>query len=246
MLLARLDGKGPVLSNAAVDLQALLVGLQVKGNASLRGRKLEHGERAVLWRRVPRSIDDESIVVADAAGATRLGIEDVGANLLGRGEVKGCIRGSQDLSGRNFDSINANHALRVGHVQGMVQDGRIWPGHESSEVPVHVVGEHDGRGLVERDRHHAGGPLAGFDREGCVGHHAAGEALVGFVEEREGDAVGGVRDDGPVALVVAHCSTVQRVQPAVLVVRDVGGYSVDREGAVLDAVGVTAVKSQKL
>ena len=74
------------------------------------------------------------------------------------------------------------------------------------EIPVCVRGQHDGRLLGGSNGHHADMPLVRRESVGHVRDDLAGEALLAIlVDEGEGDTVGGVGDDGPVAPVPAVC-----------------------------------------
>jgi hypothetical protein len=67
-----------------------------------------------------------------------------------------------------------------------------------------VGGEHDGGLLGEGEGRHGDVPVVRGEGVGYVGDDFAGEALLAVVvDEGEGDAVGGVGDDGPVAPVPA-------------------------------------------
>lgn len=59
------------------------------------------------------------------------------------------------------------------------------------------------------------------------------------IVEGESNAVAAHAGDGPVLLVVAHKSTVQGVEAAVLVLWDVRSLAIDGECAVLDSIGVS-------
>jgi hypothetical protein len=99
-----------------------------------------------------------------------------------------------------------------------------------------VVGEHDGRGFVERDGDQAADECRGVgEGVGCYVQDVAGEAGLGGIVEDEGNAVAGVRSYSPVLLVVADEAAVEGVLAAVLVLGDLAGLTVDAERTVLDA-----------
>ena len=63
--------------------------------------------------------------------------------------------------------------------------------------------------------------------------------MEGGVKKAEGDAVVGDRGDVPSSSVVANKPTVKGIFAAVFIFGDMAGDTVDREGAVLDPIGIT-------
>nr|POE68825.1 hypothetical protein CFP56_66839 [Quercus suber] len=236
VLLGAFDGDGTVLAVAGVDLQALLVGLQGHLDAGGGGVHAQDLEVRVGRGGEAGAVEDEGGVVALAAGAAAVDERgDVATDLLrGQEVVGGAGRGVQ-VAGGDEDAVGADGACGVGHGERVVEDGGGFGVDEGAEVPVHVVGEHDGRGGGQRDGDDAAGP-GGVITEGVGGdvEHVAGEAGLRFVVEGEGDAVGRVGGDGPVLLVVPDEAAVERVLAVVLVLGNVGGDTVDGEGPILD------------
>ena len=117
VLLACLDADGPLRVVASVQLNALLVGSDIKLDAGFgRGQRKEDYILG-FGGGVSRTVHDEGVVVAGAIEATAVErFQDVLANLLGRGEVVGCASGSEKLPGGNLDVVDANVACSVGHV----------------------------------------------------------------------------------------------------------------------------------
>jgi hypothetical protein len=112
---------------------------------------------------------------------------------------------------------------------------------EAVQVPVGVGRQHDGSRLGQGESAHSDVPLKGSNSVGDVRDDftwkALGAVLVG---EGEGDGVGGVGDDGPVAPIPALGTAVKGVVVVVFVGEDVGGFAVDGEGGILDAVSIAA------
>jgi hypothetical protein len=106
---------------------------------------------------------------------------------------------------------------------------------------TYVRSQHD-RGLLGGCHSH------NLDLPGVWGHGVGdiaddftGESLLAIgVDDREGDRVRGVGNNSEVAVIPAIGSTMQSVVVVVLVRENVELLAVDLEGAVLDAVGVTA------
>lgn len=242
MLLTRLHRNRPVGVVARVNLQALLIGIDIQPDTRALGPQRQHAEIRRFRRRIPRSIEDERVVVARAVvpAAVRRG-EDVPPDLLGGSEVIGGAVHRADGAGGHFDVVDLDVPSGVGHLQGVVQDGAAFCIDKGAEVPVDVVGEHDGRGFVQRDGDEARSPCrAGGDGICCVGDDVAGKPLEGLVEEGEGDGGGVGGDNGPVALVVANVPAVEGVVAHVVVLGDLRGCTLDSESAVLDTIGVAA------
>lgn len=108
---------------------------------------------------------------------------DVLADLLaGLGEVVCGAVGDVNFAVRDQDAVGVDHAVRVGHIEGVVENGDGLFVDESAEVPVDVVREHDWGGLVEwyrddaRDQRRLVCERVGGDVE-----HIAWETLVGGV-----------------------------------------------------------------
>ena len=151
MLLGHLDRNGAVQIVTCIELQTLLVGIDIQLNSRDVGVHREDADICSFWRRVPGAVKDEGIVVACAVESTVIDcIEDVSSNLFRRGEIE---RGTIDDADRAigyFDVVDLHIARRVGHVECVVQDCQVrWVG-ESVEVPVDVIGKHDGSWFVER------------------------------------------------------------------------------------------------
>lgn len=115
------------------------------------------------------------------------------------------------------------------------------------QVPIRMRAQHDGRLPGRRNRHHLKVPRALPQRVRDVRHHLARKPLLAVrVDDAEGDAGRAVRDHAEVAPVPAVEPAVEgvgaqgRFGGRVLVGRYVEGLAVDREAAVLDAVGVAA------
>ncbi len=110
-----------------------------------------------------------------------------------------------------------------------------------------MAAEHDGRFLGGRDGHHLGVPGQLSHSVGDVRDHLAGEAFLAVrINDREGDAIVGVRHDLELPPVPTVETPVEGVDPlgiclgGVLVGRDVEDLSVELKRAVLDPVGVAA------
>lgn len=245
-----LGRNGAVLAVAGVDLHGGLVGGNLHGDTGLVGGDTDHGNNRVLGGVGGRAVDDPAGVVAGAASAAQTGgLVDVLADELGLGEVQSAIVGGvhvRDLAGGDEDAISSNEALGEGHLQGgIVQDGGVL---ERVEVPVDVVGKHDGGLLGQSHRHQLGGQLGqtlrvlrrllGGDTVDGVGDHVTGEVLKALIEEGEGNGRVSVRSDRPIAHVVADKAAVEGVEPTVLVLRDVVLMAINGEGSVLDTVRV--------
>ena len=70
MLLTGLYGDGTVLSNARVDLHALLVRADVHLDTCRRAAQGQHNEIVCFWGRVSWPVEDESVVDSCAVGST--------------------------------------------------------------------------------------------------------------------------------------------------------------------------------
>ena len=140
-------------------MNTLLVGSDIKLDASLWRGQGEQNQVCSLRSRVARAIHNEGIVIACAVkAATVKSFQDVLANLFGGGEVVRCVGGSQKLPGGNFNIVNTNVTCGVGHVQSVVQNRGSFLVDKGAEIPINVVGEHDGSRLVERNGDQSRGP----------------------------------------------------------------------------------------
>ena len=150
VLLTLFDRYRPVQGITGVDLQTLLVRSDIQlYTCHIRG----HSQKANIGRfgaRVAWSIEDEGIVIADAAEATIVDCgEYVGANLFGGSEVEeGAIDDTDGAIG-DFDVVDFDVAVTVGHVESVIQDCGVGRDIEGVEVPVDVVGKHDWCGFVQ-------------------------------------------------------------------------------------------------
>lgn len=241
MLLTLLYRNTAILPITAINLQILLVRAHIHTDPRrIRGQRQDN-QIGGFGGGVARAVEDEGVVVADAAEAAGVVCgEDVGANLFGGREVEDGVGDGVKGAGGDEDVVNADVARAVGHVQSVVEDCGVCRVDEGAEVPVNVVGEHDWGRSVEGDGDETAGPLrAGGDCVGGVGYDIAGEAFEGFVEEGEGDGGGVGGYDGPVSLIVADDTAVEGVLSVVLVFGNVRCDAVHGEGAVLDAVGIS-------
>jgi hypothetical protein len=106
---------------------------------------------------------------------------------------------------------------------------------------TYMRGQHDWGLLCGRHSHDLNLPSVRGHGICNIADDFTWEALLAIgVHNREGDRICGVRNNGEVAVVPAIGSAMQSVVVVVLVREDVELLAVDREGAVLDAVGVTA------
>ena len=161
MLLALLDGDVVFLRDivARVDLQALLIRVDVQLDARDVAAHGEHAQVRGFGRRVPRSVEDEGVVVARAAEAAGVdGLLDVLADGFGGGEVEegACCRADAAIG--DFDIVDFDVSRGVGHVECVVEDGVVIWVVERVEVPIDVVGQHYGSGLVEWNRYQSASP----------------------------------------------------------------------------------------
>ena len=238
VLLASLGRDGAVLSIARVNLKTSLVGLEAHLDTRLRGVHLQDLEVGALRVTVWGAVEDEGVVVADAAGAAAVErLEDVLADLLVRlGEVEGGAVGEADAAGGHLDAVDVDVAIGIRHVESVVEDREGFLVHVCAEIPVDVVGQHDGGGLIEWNGDHTGDEGRSIrERVGGNIEHVTGEPLQGGVVEDERDAVAAVRGNGPIPLVVANEATVEGVLAAVLVCGNVGRHTVDGESTVFDS-----------
>ena len=192
MPLTLLHRHRPIQIITAINLQTLLIGPNLHLDARIRAPHPQlHLLRAVGGGR-NRPIEDKRLVVARAivpASAKR--IFDIASDLFRGREIKRRVGHHAQLPGRDLDIVDFDVPRRVGHVQRIIQDRLRFGVDEGAEVPVDMVGEHDGRGGVERDGDEAGGPFrAGGDGVGGVGEDGAGEAFEGGVEKGEGEGGG--------------------------------------------------------
>ena len=85
------------------------------------------------------------------------------------------------------DPVDGDEPVGVGHVERVLQDVR---GGEGIQIPVAVVGQHDGCWVIEGQGDGAAGESACGHGVCRVGEHSSGKALeVGGVEEGESHAV---------------------------------------------------------
>lgn len=238
VLLVRLNRNRAVLAIASVDLQALLVALKAHLDTSLRRPHAQDLQARVVWLAVPGPVEDESVVVALAAGSARVHERgDVLADhLVGLREVVGGAVGDVDAASGDQDAVDVDDAVGVGHVKRVVEDRDGFGVDEGAQVPVDVVGKHDGRGVVDGngDQTADEGRVV-RERVGGDVEDVTWEAGLRVVVEGEGDAVAGHAGDGPVLLVVADEATVQGVNAAVFVLWNMRGHAVDFERAILDS-----------
>ena len=74
VLLAGFDGNGAVLTDAGVDLHALLVGADIHLNARCRGGEAKNKEIISFRRGIARAVNYEGVIDACAVRAAELGI----------------------------------------------------------------------------------------------------------------------------------------------------------------------------
>lgn len=241
---------GAVLAVAGVDLHGGLVGGNLQGDTGLLGGDAHSGDDRVPGAVGSRAVHQPASVVAGAASAAQAGgLVNVLADQLGLGEVQSTRVGGvhiADLAGGNENAIPEDESLRERELQeGVVQDSRVL---ERVQVPVEVVGQHDGGLLGQSQRDKLGGQLGqtlgvlcrllGGDTEGGIGDHVAGEVLQALIQEAEGDGRVSVRGDRPIAHVIADRTAVEGVTTTVLVLRDVVSSAINGEGSVLNTVRV--------
>lgn len=117
MLLALLDRNTAILPVTAIDLQTLLIGSHIHTNPRRLRRQGQDNQIGSFGGGVPRAVEDEGVVVADAAEATGVVCgEDVGADLFGGGEVENGVGDSVEGAGGDEDVIDADVARTVGHM----------------------------------------------------------------------------------------------------------------------------------
>ena len=187
MLLTRLDPNRPILSSATINLQILLVGPQI--HLDPRRRTLERQDHEIrrLGRRVPWPIENERVIVSRAVEATLVRIQDIPSDLLRRGKVQRGTGHGLELTGWYQDRVDDDGARRVRHVQRVVEDVLARAEGKGVEVPVDVIGEHEGRRRVEGDGYEARGPLGGLDGVGGIVHLGWGLMIRWSLDEiREG------------------------------------------------------------
>ena len=112
MLLAGFHWNSSILTIAAIDLQTLLVGFDVHLDTSNVAPHAKDCQIRRLRRGVPRSVEYECIVISSTIETREVGIEDVFAELLWRGEIEeGSVADYANRTGRDFDVVNANVAV---------------------------------------------------------------------------------------------------------------------------------------
>ena len=189
MLLAHLDRNGTVEVVARIELQTLLVGINVQLNTSDVGIHCKDTDICGFWRRVPRAIEDEGIVIAGAVEPAVINrVENISSDLFWRGEIERRAVNDADRAIRHFNIVDLHITGRVGHVECVIQDRHIGRVGETVEVPVDVVRKHDGGWFIDRYRHKSGSPCR--TRRYCVGRvcdDGARKAFISSVEERKGD-----------------------------------------------------------
>ena len=148
MLLARFHGDTPVHVPTGIDLQVLLIRPDIHLDARHTTRQRKYTQIRRLGRRIPRPIEDERVVVASAVEAALVGVRDVLPDLFRGGEVK---RGAFDdfkAAGGDEDVVDLDSPRGIGHIKGVLEDGGGILVDKGTEVPVDVICEHDGSGLV--------------------------------------------------------------------------------------------------
>ena len=163
MLLTRLDSNRPILPPTPINLQILLVGSNIHLDARCRTADRQHDQIRRLGSRIPWPIQDERVIVAGTVESTLVRVHNIPSNLLWGGEVKGSTGYGLELASRNENGVDYDGAGSIGHVKGVVEDVCARTFGEGVEVPVDVIGEHEGRGGIEGDGNEAGGPLRGGD-----------------------------------------------------------------------------------
>ena len=146
---------------ASVNLQTLLVRAQRHLDTGIWAPHLEDVKLRIVWLGVARTIKDESIVVASASGSAGIdSLKDISSDCLRRklSEIERSAVGHIDAPSWDFDAVNVNNSIGIRHVEGVVQNGQSILVDVCSEVPVHVVGKHDWRGLIQRYRNHPRDP----------------------------------------------------------------------------------------
>ena len=140
MLLTCLHRNASVLAVAAVNLQALLIGLDIHLDARSVTRHGQDRQIRRLRRRVPRPVKYEGIVVSSAIETAEVGVENVCAKLLGRGEIEECgVADSADHASGDFNVIDADVAVRVWHRECVVENSAAFRVDEGAEVPIYMV-----------------------------------------------------------------------------------------------------------
>ena len=69
-----------------------------------------------------------------------MGVENVCAKLFGRGEIKeGGVADGADCTSGDFNVIDANVAVRVWHVECIVENSAAFGADEGAEIPIYMV-----------------------------------------------------------------------------------------------------------
>lgn len=258
-LLLRLLGLDrAVLAVASVDLQRSLVGDDVKADSGGVGGHGDGADHRVRGGVSGVAVGDPAGVVASAASTAQIfGLFNVLANQLGLSEVQCTTVGVadfKDLASGDLDAVCTDVASGQRHLESGVLQNVLFL--EGIQVPVEVVSEHD-RSLLGQSLGHNSrcqlrqtlGILRGdlvVDRESNSRNDVSWEVLEAFIKQGESDRGVRVRPNCPIARVVANEATVEGVLAVVLILGDVVGVAVDRERAVLDAVGIATHRRAKV
>lgn len=124
------------------------------------------------------------------------------------------------------------------------------------QVPVDVVGQHNGCLLSQRQRGQSSRQLretlrvlsrtTRFHTECSMSDDISWEILQFLVKQREGNGRFRMRRDGPIALVIAHIAPVESRQAAVFICGHFQFLPAQSKRAVFDAIGVPAHDSPEV
>lgn len=148
MLLARFHGDTPVHVPTGINLQVLLIRPNIHLDARHMTRQSKYSQIRRLGRRIPRPIEDEGVIVASAVEAAPVGVRDVLPDLFGGGEVKRSALDDFKAAGGDKDVVDLDSPRGIGHIKGVLEDGGGLLVDKGTEIPVDVIREHDGSGLV--------------------------------------------------------------------------------------------------
>lgn len=152
---------GAVLAVAGVDLDSGLVGGNLQGDTGRVGGDAHGRDHRVAGTVGSWAVHQPAGVVTGAAGTAQAGsLINVFADELRLGEVQSTLVGGVhvvNLTSRDKNAISNDESLGERELQsGVVQDSGIL---ERVQVPVDVVGKHDGGLLGQSQRHKLGGQL---------------------------------------------------------------------------------------
>lgn len=200
LLLRRLNGNCSILAGTGIDLDSLLVARDLQGDPGGAGVCAEDGDQRVLCCIGSRTVDDEAGIVASAASSTdAICILEVLAHQLSAGEIEAAIASAgdvQDSAVGDEDTVCADIALGQGKLEErVVQDGLVL---ERVQVPVDVVGQHDGCLVRQGQRRKSRRQLretfrilsraTGFHAERSMGDDVSRETLKRMIQQTEGNS----------------------------------------------------------